>query len=80
MFDRLTEQEQQILDLRTRIGFGDAEPATYLRLARAYRAAGELERAQETLVAALQRAPRDPGIQAEARAVSGLVGRARPPK
>lgn len=78
LFTRLTEQEQQILDLRTRIGFGDADPATYLRLARAYRAAGELERSHETLVAALQRAPRDSAIQAEMRSVDGLLGRARP--
>jgi tetratricopeptide (TPR) repeat protein len=75
LFVRLTEQEQQILDMRTRIGFGDADPATYLRLARAYRAAGQLDRAYETLVAARQRAPQDPVTRAELHAVAALTGR-----
>jgi cytochrome c-type biogenesis protein CcmH/NrfG len=74
-FVQLTEQEQQVLDLRTRIGFGVGDPATYLRLARAYRASGDLDRAYETLVAALQRAPNDAATRAEMRAVAALTGR-----
>lgn len=75
LFVRLTEQEQQILDLRTRIGFGGGDPPTYLRLARAYRASGDLDRAYETLVAAVQRAPNDPATRAEMRAAAALTGR-----
>lgn len=75
LFVRLSKQEQQILDLRARIGFGGDDPVTYLRLARAYRAAGELDRAYETLLSALQRFPRDPAAQAEIRAVAALTGR-----
>ncbi len=75
LFVRLTEQEQQILDLRTRLGFGGGDSATYLRLARAYRAAGDLDRAYETLVAALQRAPTHPVLRAEMRAVAAQSGR-----
>ena len=75
LFVRLSGQEQQILDLRARIGFGGGDPATYLRLARAYRGAGEPDRAYETLVAALQRFPRDPATGAEMRAVAALTGR-----
>jgi len=74
-FVQLTEQEQQVLDLRTRIGFGVGDPATYLRLARAYRASGDLDRAYETLVAAVQRAPNDAATRAEIRAVAVLTGR-----
>jgi tetratricopeptide (TPR) repeat protein len=74
LFVRLSRQEQQILDLRARIGFGGDDPPTYLRLARAYRAAGELDRASETLVSALQRFPRDRATLAEMRAVAALTG------
>jgi tetratricopeptide (TPR) repeat protein len=75
LFSRLTEQEQQILDLRNRIGFGGEDPKTYVRLARAYRAAGDLDRAYETLVATRQRWPNDPAARAEMRAVAALTGR-----
>jgi tetratricopeptide (TPR) repeat protein len=75
LFVRLSKQEQQILDLRARIGFGGDDPATYLRLARAYRSAGELDRAYETLVSALQRFPRDRASGAEMHAVAALTGR-----
>jgi tetratricopeptide (TPR) repeat protein len=74
-FARLTEQEQQILDLRARIGFGPEDAALYFRLARAYRAAGELDRAYETLVSGLQRAPHDTTARAELRALARLTGR-----
>jgi tetratricopeptide (TPR) repeat protein len=75
LFARHSEQEQQILDLRNRIGFGGDDLKTYVRLARAYRAAGELGRAHETLVAALQRWPNDPAARSEMRAVAALTGR-----
>src|SRR5262249_19565241 len=73
-FVRLTQQEQQILDLRTRIGFGGGDTATYLRLARAYRAAGQPDRAAETLVSGLQRAPGDRGLKSELQSLRSLAG------
>lgn len=75
LFARLSEQEQQILDLRNRIGFGGDDPRVYARLARAYRAAGAMDRAYETLVAALQRWPNNAAARAEMRAVAALTGR-----
>jgi tetratricopeptide (TPR) repeat protein len=75
LFARLSAQEQQILDLRARIGFGGDDPATYLRLARAYRAAGQPDRAYDTLVSARQRFPSDPAVRTEWQAVGALTGR-----
>jgi len=74
-FARLSDQEQQILDLRTRIGFGDAGADVYLRLARAYRAAGDLDRAYETLASLLQRSPTHPAARAERAEIARLTGR-----
>jgi tetratricopeptide (TPR) repeat protein len=74
-FARLSDQEQQILDLRTRIGFGDESPALYLRLARAYRAAGDLDRAYETLTSLLQRAPAHTAARAEREELARRTGR-----
>jgi tetratricopeptide (TPR) repeat protein len=75
-FARLSDQEQQILDLRTRIGFGDASPDVYLRLARAYRAVGDLDRAYETLTSLLQRTPAHAPARAERAEIARLMGRA----
>jgi tetratricopeptide (TPR) repeat protein len=76
-FARLERQEQQILDLRARIGFGDADPALYVRLARAYRDAGDMERAYETILSGLQRAPGDAHARAERDELARLTGRQR---
>jgi tetratricopeptide (TPR) repeat protein len=67
---QLSAREQQILDLRTRIGFGAEDPALYFRLARAYRDAGQIDRAYETYVSGLQRAPNDAAARAELAALA----------